>query len=244
MTACFLCNSRSSCKLYSVRIQTQEDFITKKCIVGGTFLGLFVLWTGLVRTVDVQPIGPLGTSVGFATVNRFTHELTGVHMALYALTDWLGLIPILIAAGFAFLGLGQWIRRKSLRKVDFSILALGFFYIATAAAFLFFENHVINYRPLLIGGNLEASYPSSTTLLAICVMPTAMHQFRTRIRHPLLRRWVVCLCAAFTGFMVIGRLISGVHWFTDIVGGILLGAGLVTLYQGVASLSPAQKTGL
>ena len=68
------------------------------------------------------------------------------------------------------MGLGQWIRRKSLRKVDFTILALGIFYIATAAAFLFFENHVINYRPLLIGGNLEASYPSSTTLLAICVM--------------------------------------------------------------------------
>lgn len=216
----------------------------KKFIISGTFLGLFVLWTGLVQAVDVQPIGPLGTSVGFSTINRFVHELTGMHMTLYTLTDWLGLIPLLIAAGFGFLGLGQWIRRKSLRKVDFSILALGIFYIATAAAFLFFESHVINYRPLLIGGKLEPSYPSSTTLLAICVMSTAMFQFHGRIRRPLLRRWAVCLCAAFTGFMVIGRLISGVHWFTDIVGGVLLGAGLVALYLALLSLSPAQKTGL
>ena len=216
----------------------------KKFIISGTLLGLFVLWTGLVQTVDVQPIGPMGTSVGFSTINRFAHALTGVHMTLYTLTDWLGLIPLLIAAGFGFLGLGQWIRRKSLRKVDISILALGIFYIATAAAFLFFESHVINYRPLLIGGKLEASYPSSTTLLAICVMSTAMFQFHSRIRRPLLRRWAVCLCATFTGFMVIGRLISGVHWFTDIVGGILLGAGLVALYLTLVSLSPAQKTGL
>lgn len=154
-------------------------------------------------------------------------------MGLYAVTDWLGLIPILVAAGFALLGLGQWINRKNLLKVDFSILILGGFYLITLASFFFFEKVVINYRPVLIDDVLEASYPSSTTLLVMCVMPTAMTQLRSRIPNPKLGKWLSVLIAAFTVFMVFARLISGVHWFTDIIGGIFLSAGLVTLYRAI-----------
>ena len=81
----------------------------------------FMLWTIVVCTVDVQPIGPRGSSVGLASMNRLVHRLTGVYLSLYNITDWLGLVPAGICAGFGMLGLAQWIRRKSLRKVDFSI---------------------------------------------------------------------------------------------------------------------------
>jgi len=205
-------------------------------IRAGSFLAAFAVWTALLCLVDVQPIGPRNSAVGFATLNGFVHSLTGVHMGLYVLTDWLGLVPLLTAAGFGVLGLSQWLRRKELRKVDFSILVLGGFYTVTAACFLLFETAVVNYRPVLIQGFLEASYPSSTTLLVMCVMPTAMQQLRFRIRRPVLRTAVLGLSAAFTAFMVIGRLISGVHWFTDVVGSALLSAGLVTLYEAVSSL--------
>jgi undecaprenyl-diphosphatase len=193
----------------------------------------FVLWTMAVRSIDVQPIGPQGSSVGFATWNRFVHNLTGVHMPLYTVTDWLGLVPFVFVLGFAVLGLAQWIKRKSILKVDGSILALGGFYVAVMAAYVFFEIFVVNYRPVLIEGVLEASYPSSTTMLVLCVMPTAVMQLRRRIRHRTFRRVVSFTLIAFTAFMVIGRLISGVHWFTDIVGGALLSASLVTLYHTV-----------
>ena len=198
-------------------------------------LAAFVLWTAALRFVDVQAIGPEGTSVGFAALNRFVHGFTGVHMTLYVITDWLGLVPIAAAAGFGILGLCQWVHRKDLRKVDGSILALGGFYLAVAAAFLLFEVFVVNYRPILIDGRLEASYPSSTTMLALCVMPTAQMQLRGRIQNHTLRKWVSSTISIFTGFMVVGRLLSGVHWFTDIVGGILLSAGLVLLYYSAVS---------
>jgi undecaprenyl-diphosphatase len=202
------------------------------CIALG-LLAAFALWTIAIRFIDVQPIGPQGSTVGFATLNSIIHTRTGVHMQLYTITDWLGLVPVAFGFGFAMLGLAQWIKRKSLLKVDRSILILGGFYIATMAAYLVFESFVINYRPVLIAGNLEASYPSSTTLLVLCVMPTAMMQLRGRINNRVLRGGVSIAIASFIVFMVAGRLVSGVHWLTDIIGGILLSAGLVMIYDSL-----------
>lgn len=157
-------------------------------------------------------------------------------MSLYTVTDWLGLVPIAFAIGFALLGLIQWVKRKHLRQVDFSILVLGGFYLLVMAAYVLFEVFVINYRPVLINGCLEASYPSSTTMLVLCVMPTTLMQLNAHIKSQTLKRWVGFGITAFILFMVIGRLLSGVHWFTDIIGGALLSAGLVMLYYSITSL--------
>ena len=204
----------------------------KKAIaLGASLLAAFVLWTVLVRFVDVRAIGPKDSAVGFAALNGVVHELTGVNWFLYTVTDWLGLVPIAVAFGFAILGLVQLIKRKSIWKVDRSILALGVFYTALIAAYTFFEMVVINYRPILIDGYLEASYPSSTTLLTLCVMPTAAIELNLRIKNTAFRRCTIIAIIAFTAFTVIGRLISGVHWISDIIGGALLSAGLVTLYS-------------
>ena len=204
----------------------------KKMLVWGvSLLWVFVLWTVLVRFVDVRAIGPRESLVGFATLNGYVHSLTGMHMSLYEITDWLGLVPIAVALGFAILGLVQWIKRKSLLKVDRSILVLGGFYMIVIAVYIVFEMVVINYRPVLINGYLEASYPSSTTMLVLCVMPAAIMQLRARIKNEILKRGVISAILAFIAFMVIGRLLSGVHWFSDIIGGALLSAGLVMTYH-------------
>ncbi|MBP3321624.1 MAG: phosphatase PAP2 family protein [Clostridia bacterium] len=212
-----------------------EQINKRRLVWGAGFVAAFVLWTVLIRFLDVRAIGPQGSSVGFGALNRFVHDLTGVNLILYTLTDWLGLVPIAVAVGFAVLGLAQWIGRKSLKKVDRSILALGAFYVVVIAAYLFFEAVVINYRPVLINGYLEASYPSSTTMLVASVMPTAAMQVRLRIKNTALRRCVILAIIAFTAFMVIGRLLSGVHWITDIIGGVLLSAGLVTIYFSICN---------
>ena len=204
-----------------------------KLYAGACLSAAFVLWTVLVRLVDVQAIGPDGSSVGFAALNGYVHALTGVHMALYTITDWAGLVPIAVALGFAVLGLVQWVKRKRLLLVDRSILALGVFYVIVIAAYLFFEIVAINHRPVLINGYLEASYPSSTTLLVTCVMPTAMLQLRTRIKNRTVRRCVLLAIAVFIALMVIGRLLSGVHWITDILGGALFRSGAVLFYAAV-----------
>ena len=211
--------------------KNQKNFCIAICM-----LIAFVMWTVAIRFIDVQAIGPQESAVGFATINQFVHNLTGVHMSLYTITDWLGFVPLGFVMGFALLGLIQWIRRKHILKVDYNILILGGFYIVVMAVYVLFEMLVVNYRPVLIGGILEASYPSSTTMLVMCVMPTAIMQFNARIKNNILKRFVVSAIIAFIVFMVIGRLVSGVHWFTDIIGGALLSAGLVLMYRAIIRL--------
>jgi len=211
--------------------ETRRNFCTAQCM-----LAAFLLWTAAVKFIDIQPIGPHKSTVGLAAVNKFVHNLTGVHMSLYTVTDWLGLVPLVFVMGFGTLGLIQWIKRKRLLKVDYSILVLGVFYIIVLAVYFLFETVVINYRPVLINGYLESSYPSSTTMLVMCVMPTAEMQFNARIGNNILRRCVSVAVSAFIVFMVTCRLVSGVHWFTDIVGGGLLSAGLVFAYRAIISI--------
>lgn len=162
-------------------------------------------------------------------------------MLLYTITDWLGLVPFIFAIGFGFLGFSQWIKRKKIQLVDYDILILGGFYIVVIALYLFFEAVVINYRPVLIGGYLEASYPSSTTMLVLCVMPTSIMQISARIKNRILKSSIIIIITAFTVFMVLGRLISGVHWITDIIGGTLLSSGLVMMYRFVVGIKPFKR---
>lgn len=200
-------------------------------------LTAFLLWTVAISFIDVKAIGANGTSVGFSTINGWFHEFTGVHMSMYIISDWLGLIPFGVVAEFAIIGLAQWIKRKTLSQVDRDIIILGIYYIIVAAVYLLFEVVVINYRPILINGALEVSYPSSTTMLVLCVMPTTLMQLNARIKSPTLKRYLSFIIIAFTVFMVIARLISGVHWLTDIIGGVLISAGLVFLYRFFINLN-------
>ena len=208
----------------------------KLLILGIALLVMFAIWTWLVQCVDVQPAGPGGTEIGFATFNCWFHSITGVHMAIYTITDWSGLVPILVCMAFGGMGLAQLIKRKSLFKVDRDLIFLGIYYVAVIFGYLIFEMIPINYRPILIDGMLEASYPSSTTLLVLSVMPTLIFQVNRRSANPVLKEIVRGLTVLFSAFMVIGRLIAGVHWFTDIVGAGILSTGLYCLYKAMALL--------
>jgi len=208
----------------------------KDLYVSLSLFAVFILWTVAICFIDTKAIGPNGSVVGFSSFNNFVHKLTGVHMPLYYITDWLGLVPIFVVLGFALLGLAQWIKRKSLRLVDYSIFILGAFYISVLALFVLFETVSINYRPILINGVLETSYPSSTTLLVLTVMPTAIMQFKSRIKNAALKKALTLLISAFIIFMVAARIISGVHWYTDIIGGVLLSLALVMAYRFLVNL--------
>ena len=213
----------------------------RNLLAGVGLIDAFALWTVLLRCVDVQAVGQNGTKIGFADFNVWFHQLTGVHMTLYTITDWLGLVPIFICLCFGVLGVAQLIKRRSLLRVDQDILLLGAYYVMVIACYLIFEMIPVGYRPVLIEGRLEASYPSSTTLLVLSVMPTLMYQVSRRVSNAIIRRVVAVFVTAFSMLMVIGRLFSGVHWATDIIGSVLLSAGLFMLFRSAVLYTDKAK---
>ncbi|MBQ3005280.1 MAG: phosphatase PAP2 family protein, partial [Clostridia bacterium] len=109
------------------------------------------------------------------------------------------------------------------------IIFLGIYYIVVIFSYLIFEMIPINYRPIFINGFAEASYPSSTTLLVLSVMPTLVFQAEIRIKK--YKKIIKFITVLFSVSMVVGRLLSGVHWFTDIIGSCFLSLGLFYCYK-------------
>ena len=215
----------------------------KKVVAAGLCILLFLVLILLVKTVDVQAIGPEETSVGLAGINGAVHETTGVRMLWYKITNYLGILSILTAVCFACLGLYQLIRRRSLKKVDREILVLGGLYVVLAVVYVFFEFVVISERPIIMPGDehVEASFPSAHTLLSFVILGSAMIVLGKYVPN---RR----LCGLLQGVLgvllfvsVFGRLLSGVHWFTDILGSIFLSAALLLLFAGVLDLAEGHK---
>ncbi len=196
-----------------------------------SLLFLFVIFTMGAKFLDVQSVGVNNSEIGFATLNMFMHSFLGVNKSWYNITEILGIVPIIIVVFFAGIGAYQLIKRKSILKIDRDILMLGVFYIVVAISYLIFEVVVINYRPILVDGALEASYPSSHTILAICIIGTAIIQVNKRIHNERIKKCLNFALALLMILIVVGRLLSGVHWFTDIVGGTILSISFVMFYS-------------
>lgn len=201
----------------------------------GMFL-VFVIYTILVKVVDVEAIGPEGSSVGFASLNGKVFELTGFSDFWYNLSKILGIAMYAMVGVFAVIGIVQLIKRKSLAKVDKDLYVLAVFYVAVAVFYVLFDKViVINYRPVIFDKGLEVSYPSTHAFLAVTLLCTAAEQFNRRIKKENLRMLASNLCIIVMSIIVLGRVLAGCHWLTDIIGGILLGSTLILAYVTAVS---------
>lgn len=189
-----------------------------------------IIYTLLVKYVDTSTIGPNGSVVGFSSLNSFVFNLTGNNMTLYKITEILGIIPILIALMYAVIGLIQVIDRKSL-KVDKELIALGILYIIVILIYVFFEKCIINYRPVFIDGILEASYPSSHTLLSICICGSSLLINKYLFNNKKIYKYINIVSIISMVLIVLGRLLSGVHWASDIIGSIIISITLLKILE-------------
>ncbi len=200
----------------------------------GSFIA-FVLFTISLCFIDVQPAGPQSSLVGYATLNLAVHQFFGIHHIWYTITDWLGLVAVLTAGIFALTGLCQLIHRKSLFLVVRQILILGAMYLIIIGSYLFFEKVIINYRPVILSSSLEASYPSSHTMIVTSILGTAIILLHQYLSTGFVRCILTLLCALVICVTIVGRLICGVHWCTDIFGGVLLSLSIISIYKGLCN---------
>ena len=202
----------------------------KEILLCGGLFAIAIIYTLLVKYIDVQAIGPNDSVVGFATINNFMFNLTGVNMLWYDITYWWGFVPLFIAFIYAIIGFIQMIKRRSILKVDKEILGLCVYYIIVIGLYIFFETYVINYRPILMDGILEASYPSSHTLLSVCICGSSLiiNKYLFKNKNFFKAENIISILSILV--IVIGRFISGVHWFTDIIGAILISIALLKAF--------------
>ena len=203
----------------------------KEILLCGGLFAVAIIYTLLVKYIDVQEIGPNDSLVGFATINNFMFNLTGVNMLWSDITDWWGFVPLFIAFIYAMIAFIQMIKRRNILKVDKEILGLGVYYIIVIGLYIFFETCIINYRPTLMDGILEASYPSSHTLLSVCICGSSLiiNKYLFKNRNFFKAENIISILSILV--IVIGRFISGVHWFTDIVGAILISIALLKAFN-------------
>ena len=202
----------------------------KLFIATGIIFAIAVIYTLLVKYYDVAAIGPDNSKVGFAGINAVVHKMLPYNETWYKITKYLGVIPFLICAFYGLQGLIQLIKHKSLKKVDKRLIFLLLFYILMGVTYIFFEKVIINYRPVLEDGVLEASFPSSHTVLAVCICASSLLISKYYIKDTKILKIFDSLTYILMIVLVVGRLISGVHWLTDIMGGIIISTFLVFLY--------------
>ena len=205
----------------------------KNIIVSICLIMLSVIYTILVKYVDVAPIGPKASSVGFSTLNKFVFNFLGRSNIWYNITEVLGMISILIALFYALIGLYKLIKNKSILKIDKEIIILGIFYFVVLLVYLFFEKVIINYRPVLVKGVLEASYPSSHTMLSICICLSAMIINNKLYKNMRISKIINTLSIIIMITTTVGRLLSGMHWISDILGGIIISICLSYIFKTV-----------
>lgn len=218
----------------------KTNAIRRNCIFSATFFGLFLLLIVLLCTVDVHPAGAVGNTVGLSHINDAVFDFCGSREVFYDLTEALGLVCFGVMFAMVLIGLTQWIRRKHLLSVDAEVLSLVPLYVDVVILYVFFELVVINLRPSFPYGALEeameASFPSTHTMMALCVFGSAPTVVKKLCRSALWNSVLSGLLYALCTVMAVGRLLSGVHWFTDILGSVLLSVSMIFLYRAVSEM--------
>lgn len=220
----------------SNKMRRERDRMMKKKWVVPTITGVtFLVLILLLKFVDVAAVGPCGTEIGLSHINKAVHDFIGEHMLWYDITDVLGMLSLAVAAAFGALGVFQFIKRRNLKKVDKKIIALGGLYVVMLGCYVLFEKVIINYRPILMpeSDTPEAAFPSSHTMLVCVIMGSTAMVIGDYVKNDKIKRLLKILCLVMIGIIVVGRLLAGVHWLTDILGGVLLSATLLGMYACV-----------
>ena len=203
----------------------------KTLLISILFLISFLIFTIIIKIVDVQAIGPNNSEVGLATINKAFHDFFNYNETFYKISKILGYLSFLIIALYGIIGLYQLIKKKSIFKVDKNILILGAFYVLVLFVYALFEVIIINYRPVLEEGVLEASYPSSHTILSICVCLSSIIVSNKIFKNKKNTKLFNYITAILMITIIVTRILSGVHWLTDIIGAILISTSLCAMFD-------------
>ena len=215
---------------------------SKKYLISSIILVLVaIIFTVLVKVIDKGSIGPDNTIVGFQAINDYIKNMFPFNETLYKITKYAGFIPLAFALYYAYIGFMQLLKKKSLKKVVSKIYLIAGFYVVVLVLYVLFDKIAINYRPVIIDKELEPSYPSTHVLLAMCFCLSSVIMSKYYMKKDSIRKVVNIGTWLLMLFIVIGRMICGCHWFTDIIGGILISLALLNIFNTILLMLEEKK---
>ncbi len=144
------------------------------------------------------------------------------------ITDIILVAALAVFAVFAILGLYQWIKRKSLKKVDKPLLLSLIPLSLMAATFIIFEKFlVLNTRP---NGSGEPSFPSTHTMVVATIFLLTAIILPNYIKSKTARIIMDIVMLLFIILVSIGRVLANMHWVSDVVGGLIFAAIFAVIY--------------
>lgn len=195
---------------------------------------IFITLILLLKFVDVKT-GFNNTELGLYSINNFFYEsLATLNNKVSSLFNFLSDIGLYYAFILVFvaiiIGIAQWIKRKSIRLVDFKIISFGISLVLLAIIWIVFDRLlIINYRP-----NEDASSFPSTHIMIVTFVLIGIIPILKNLTHSVFnkRTYKVIDVVTFIAHIfiilltIVGRLFSKEHWFSDALGGVIMGITL------------------
>ena len=206
-------------------------------IASAVLLLIFIVFTILVKTVDVQYYFN-NTYVGFYSIkSKFGEFVTnfGKYESMSKMSDIILYLSFAYILGLFIFAVIELIKNKSFKKLNMNYYLVLGGYVLTAIFYFVFEIVKVNYSPISPIDNLKPSYPSSHVLLG-CMFYLLNTFTAMKLLKPE-KEWIKPLVFIATGviclLLIFTRALSSKHWLTDIIASIILVSSLYTLFIGV-----------
>lgn len=192
-------------------------------IISCASLLLFLLFLIMLYTVDVKNIGAGVTKVGLCFINN--HSFMASNASMWdKISDVCMYLGIGVIGALFILGVVQLIQRKNILKVDKEILVFGCLVVLMIIIWLFFDKVlIVNNRPILVDGKVECSFPSTHIMITSFALLSGSYYLFKKINKKHLTIIMYVASAIIVTICFLGRVLSGMHFLTDAVCGLLMG---------------------
>lgn len=195
-----------------------KKFINLYTILGASFLFLFILLI-ILLCFDKAVIAENGYEVGLSHINNLVNYSYKENVDL--MSDLIFYVTFIVVIYAFSIGLYQLIKKKSLYKVDKSIIIFGIALVIAIIVWLLFDKVIeLNIRPT---HKIEGSFPSTHVMLATFFALSCHGFLCLRDQDKLIKYSSLVLAIIIIVIVTITRVIAGVHYITDVCGGLFIG---------------------
>ena len=143
-------------------------------------------------------------------------------------TDIILIASIASLAVFAIFGLCQWIKRKSIKKVDKELIFMLIPLILMAIVYFVFDKFLIwNTRP---DGSGEPSFPSTHVMVVATIFLLIALVLPRYIKSKAACALLDLMMLIFIVLTCVGRVLANKHWTSDVIGALVFSLVFALIY--------------